>query len=223
MTLEKVFNYIKNTNIAAKVLRFGLGVLLMVLGILLSFIYDNPTWIVIAISLCMAESVLIISLTIRKSHSRERLEQSLLQRYFGGFKRISDSSDISFAYKILGYKEILLSREAYYTIVGQINGIDVASAKFKCVIKPHLFKTYYLNIYTFNYMDKEIADLNEIKSPVLKNYRYEVRDNKLYIATISSGKDLSLEPTNYKCFKDWKNAIKAERAFLDIVCNKMEE
>ncbi|MCR5705887.1 MAG: hypothetical protein K6G48_03695 [Acholeplasmatales bacterium] len=221
--MEKIFNYIKNTSIVASVLRLGLGIIFMILGFILGYYY-NSIWIVIAVLLCMAESVIIIALQTRKGKRRLMLEQSIIDEYFKGFKRVSSSNALSKAYKMFMYDKILSQREMYYLIEGSINGINVSICKAKGVIGFHLFKTYYITIYAID-LKKEI-DLNEIKSSCLRNYRYEVFDNKLFITTICSssrGRAMSLEPTVYKNYNEWVKRIKAEYSFIELLCKRMED
>ena len=222
--MGKIFNYIKNTSIIASVLRISLGIIFMILGFILGYYY-NSIWIIVAVLLCMGESVIIIALQTRKSKRRALLYQSIVDEYFIGFKRIRNSLLLSKAYKVFMYDKILSQREIYYLIEGNINGVNVSFCKIKGTIGFHLLKKCYCTIYALDFNGKSI-DLNKIKLSCLRNYRYEILDNKLFITTIcfgSFGRALSLNPVVYKNYNEWVKRIKAEKSFIELLCKRMED
>lgn len=214
--MEKIFNYLKQTSIAASVLRFGLGILFFLLGLLLAFLVD-PIFFIIGILLAMIESVVIITLITRKSKRRNILLQDTLNTYLPGFEKIKNSTILSKAYKIFDYASYVLSKEVFYNIYKSLPLCDIYTSNFKLYIKGDHYNAFYMRLYVFKFNDKINVDLSKIKMSNFRNYRYEIVDDFLFITTISKGaygKVLSLEPTNYKNYSEWCKRVEVENDFI---------
>jgi hypothetical protein len=217
--LEKIFNYIKQTSIWASVLRIGLGIIFFIIGLILGYLY-NSIFLIISILFCMAESVIIISLITRKSKRRVKLISETFNTYFTSFKRVNKEEHLSKAYKMFSYDKIFTSSEVIYNMIGTIDNTNVMVSNIKCNVIGSGLKNFNARIYVFEFIDGINIDFKKIKTNYLRNYRYEIRSNMLYLTTIESGaraKILSLKPEDYKNYNDWIKRIKSERAFIDFL------
>ncbi len=214
--MEKIFNYLKQTSIAASVLRFGLGILFFLLGLLLAYLMD-PIFFIIGVLLCMIESVVIIALIIRKSKRRTKLLNNTLNTYLEGYSKIENAKILSKAYKMFNYESYVLSKELFYNLYKKYDDVEVFTSNFKLYIKGNVLNPFYMRLYVFRFDSFVNVDLSKIKSSNFRNYRYEIIDKTLYITTIAKGaygKVLSLEPTNYRTYNEWITRIEVENNFI---------
>ncbi len=214
--MEKIFNYLKQTSIAASILRFGLGILFFFLGLLLAFLVD-PIFFIIGVLFAMIESVVIIALIIRKSKRRTRLLNDTLNTYLEGFNKITNSNVLSKAYKMFDFESYVLAKELFYNLYKKLDDVEIFTSNLKLYIKGDGLNPFYMRLYVFKFNREVNVDLSKIKSSNFRNYRYEIVGNTLYITTNAKGaygKVLSLEPTNYNSYQEWIKRIEVENNFI---------
>lgn len=214
--MKELFDRVKAHSLARYILRYILGILFIVLGLFLG-IYVDIIWLYIGIILCMLQSVILIAGTIRKSTNRDTLIKKTFNDYLNEFKPVVSSKKVMYAIKYFGIDKATTSYEAILNYSGEINNIKINHATIKCRINGCGFDDYFARIYIFE-CDKAInADINLLRNKYLINYRYEIKDNMLYLITLSSharGRMLSLYPIYYKNYEQWILRLKDEDMFI---------
>lgn len=219
--LEKTFYHIKTTTITSKIFRIGLGILFMILGIVLAFY--NSLFLIIAIFLCMLESVIILSVENYRKREKYNFETEVFESLMPNFNRIENSYDLTKAYKLFGYDKSISSKQICYNFNGIIDDTNVSFSIIKCKLTKNLFDNFCVKLYSFEFENINSVDLSKIKSSALRNYRYEIRGNKLYLATISKNayaKVLLLNPCNYKNYEEFTKRILIEKSLLEDIVKK---
>ncbi len=219
--MEKSFKSIKKADRAKLLTRIILCITSILLGLILSFIFDNSIFLIISVVISMFISVIVIMTTFIKNRKFYELKDYLLNIYLPFMKFKTNNNAITEVYKIFGYKLYGDILEVSDSMEGKIDETLITSVS----IKYHLhscFKKKTLRLYKIVY-NKNIK-MNErlIKCKLLHNYRYEIKENILYLSTISNDPKDSFNPLYFKKYNDYVDRYISENEFLHLLI-KLEE
>ncbi len=216
--MEELFYKLKKINILRDVLVIILGILFFSLGIILS-IYINSIFLVIGISLCMLESVIILSTKIKKNNSKDILINTAFKENLPYLDVISNSGRLSIAYSLFDLSNISYKYETLLSFKGKKDDVVVSFSSSVCRFNGD-GNDYYVRLYTFENQNLEFSNVDLIKNKCLLNYRFEVIGNRIYIISIAKGargKVLSMYPKYFKKYEQWILRIKDEDLFINEV------
>lgn len=218
--MEKIFKRVRNQTLSKIILRIGLGVLFFIVGLILSLIFNDILYILIAVMLCMLESIILIALGFIKNKNANLVKKVCLINYMPDMNFKTNNKFITEAYKIFSYNDYFNIGKIHESIEGDILDVKINSVTIDGKIN---YKRFYIRIYRFIFKDK----INFKISPnmILGNYRYEIKDNKLFLSIIDrKANNITFNPVYFKEFLEYENRFKRENEILKYIlkCGGLE-
>lgn len=208
--LRELFDSLKKISIARRITRYFLGVLFVVLGLVFGYLFGR-IFFLIGIMLAMAESIILLSVNIKRNTKLERLIEDTYNTYFPQMKKISNSKSLEEAYNTFDLANISRYKEGSYTMAGEIDGITVNLALIRCKFNGCLNYSY-IRMYTFDGVSN--LDIRSFNNRCLRAYRYEIRNNTLYLIMAGDKPD-SLYPRCYQSYDTWVLRLQDENIFIN--------
>lgn len=216
--MRSLFDSLRKINIIREILRYSIGFLFIILGIILGY-FIKPYWIIIGIFLCMLQSIIILSTMVRKNKKWDMLINNTFNEYIPGLINDKSSESLDYAYRLFDIENITNSIEILLNHKFKSNGINVLCATIKCRFNGNL-SSGFMRLYVFE--SGKMIDLNEINSKNLNGFRYEYKDGNVFLISVVD-KEYSLYPKYYSTYDGWVMSIKDEMIFIDSLTKKMEE
>lgn len=216
--MEKLFKSIKRSSIVRLYIRIALETFIILFSFTLDIIFDRLFYLIIGIVIAMIINVVILSTMFKKSRRLDKLTTSLREKYLPYMKKMESNEIISKAYNLFDYKNYFNIEKIFYGMKGSTCGIKVISQSLEGSFK---FEKYYVRIYSFEHIKNKNINLYNIDRSILGNFRYEIKDDILYVSIINNDKKESFNPLYFKNLEDYEKRFEKEGIIINMIIKEI--
>lgn len=216
--MNKLFNKVKAGSILKIYIRILIMVLIVVISLILDLIFKKLFYLIIGISLAMIINVVTIAVGFKREKNVETLTSTLRKKYLVYLKKIDSNELIKKAYKIFDYKQYFDIDRVFYGMQGNLDGIDIISQSLEGKIG---FCKHFVRIYVFKNFKNKNFNLYNIDKSILSSFRYELKDDVLYLSIIYKSYKESFNPIYFKDFDEYENRYKKEDLIIKSICREI--
>ncbi|MGM9971045.1 MAG: hypothetical protein ACI35W_01385 [Anaeroplasmataceae bacterium] len=217
--MEKIFKRIIATRITRSVLRILLGILSVVIGLVLAYVLDNYVYLIIGIIIAMFVSVIIIASSFGKDKYLLTLKNEAINRYLPYMKYLPNNKAITEIYNVFEYKSYGHVVEVFDAMQGNKGSIKIDSVSIKYHLNNSI-RIKYIRLYKFTFDNECNVNLYSINHELFKNFRYEVKDNILYLSMFASRKHgvrMTFDPIYFKSYDEYIERYNKEDKLIKLI------